>query len=75
MFVLNSCLLVSLVAEGSFDLLEDELERDSCFGELAQFFTLKWAYDKHIILSIVNELDISSPWIWLRTTLIIFPVV
>lgn len=55
-FVLKSCLLVSLVAEGSFDLLEDELERDSSFGELTQFFTLKWAYDKHIILPIANGL-------------------
>lgn len=55
-FVLKSCLLLSLVAEGSFDLLEDELERVSSFGELAQFFTLKWAYDKHIILPIANEL-------------------
>lgn len=73
-FVLNSCLLVSLVAEGSFDLFEDELERDS-FGQLAESFILKWAYDKHIILSIVNELGDSSPWIWLRTILIIFPVV
>lgn len=73
--VLNNHLPVSSAAEGSFDLSEDELERDSSFGKLGQLFTLKSAHAQFIIWSVLNELGDSSHWIWLRTILIIFPVV
>lgn len=73
--VLNNHLLVSLAAEGSFDLLQDELETDSSFRKLGQLFTLKSAHAQFIILSALNAQGDSSHWIWLRTILMIFLVV